>query len=81
MNFSHYIVLYGIRVLVQLDINVDALANDLGAKAADNASGKASVRFGNVKAAVSVTDRIAIRDAREARRQATRALIASGKQP
>lgn len=66
MKFSHCIVLHGVSVLVQLDINVDALANDLGAKAADNASGRSSVRFGNVKAAITGKDLQALTAAKAA---------------
>lgn len=69
MKFSHRIVLHGVSVLVQLDINVDALANDLGAKAADNASGRSSVRFGNVKAAITGKDLQALTAAKGARRR------------
>lgn len=79
MNFSHYIYIYGIRVLVNLDINVDALANDLGAKAAGNCNGKATVRFGNIKASIGGKDMQALTAANGAR-AAARKQRASGSQ-
>lgn len=69
MKLAHRIVLYGVSVLVHLDIDVDALANDLGAKAAGNASGRAAIRFGNVKASFNRQDLQALTAAKSARRR------------
>lgn len=65
-----YIQLYGIRVGVNLQIDLDALANDLGAKAAGNASGKATARFGRIKASFNATDLQALTAANGARQAA-----------
>jgi hypothetical protein len=62
------IMLYGIKVGIELDIDVDALANDLGTKAADNASCRSSVRHGCVKASIHPLDRAPLSAAKQARR-------------
>jgi len=77
------IQLYGIKVGIELDIDIDALANDLGAKAADNASCKSSVRHGCIKASIHPLDRAplsAARQARLAKRAEFRRTLTSGQQ-
>lgn len=72
-----YIQLYGVRVGVNLQIDLDALANGLGAKAAGNASGKATVHFGSIKASFNAHDLQALTDAKSARRVASNARMAA----
>jgi len=55
-RYTIIVSMYGMTIPVQIDIEVDALANDLGAKAIETKSGRASVRFGAVRVKISKED-------------------------
>ena len=63
------VFMYGMSIPVQIDIDVDTLANDLGPKAIETKSGRASVRFGAVKVKISKGDLVRVKEKKIANRE------------